>query len=263
MNNVKQRHETMKMKPIFTNIVLAILCLTFNLDLSRNAQAQDVAKDWPSPMHDNIVLSKFMIDRLERRDAKTTDSTYWEAQAWVGGDLNKIWLKTEGSRANGETDDADVELYYSRAVSAFWDAQVGIRHDYSTAESPSRNWLGVGFLGLAPYLFEMDITAYLGNKGRSALRFKTEYDLLLTQRLVFMPELELNAYGKDDPQRALGSGLSDASLTLRLRYDVRREFSPYIGIMWTQLYGSTSDYARSAGKDVSKTQLLAGIRAWW
>lgn len=262
MSNLRQQQDTLTMKIILT-MTLAVLCLTVSPGTIRTVQAQTTDKNWPSPMHDNTVFTKFMLDRFERRDSKTTDSTYWEAQAWSGSDINKLWLKTEGSRVNGETDDAEVELYYSRAVSAFWDTQVGLRHDFSTAEMPGRNWVGVGFQGLAPYLFETEITAYLGNKGRSALRFKGEYDLMFTQRLIFSPELEFNVYGKKDPERALGSGLADASLTLRLRYDIRREFAPYIGIMWTQLYGGTADYARAAGNNASETQLLAGIRVWW
>ncbi|MEJ2392984.1 MAG: copper resistance protein B [Gammaproteobacteria bacterium] len=226
-------------------------------------QAQDNSATWPSPVHDNTIFSKWMLDRLEYRDANAGNSSYWEGQAWIGSDINKLWLKTEGSRVNGTTDDAELEAYYSRAVAPFWDAQVGIRHEFSTADMPSRDWLGFGFQGLAPYLFEVDATAYVGNNGRSALRFKAEYDLLLTQRLVFMPEVEFNAYGKKDPEKMRGSGLSDASLTLRLRYDIRREFAPYIGIMWTQKYGGTADYARAAGDPASETFLLAGVRVWW
>lgn len=248
----------MKMK----NLVI-LFGLFFSLGLSTAVQAQDNAQQWPSPIHDDTVFSKWMLDRLERRDGKNGDLTYWEAQAWIGSDTNKLWLKTEGNRINGETDDAELEAYYSRAIAAFWDVQVGGRHDFSTPDMPSRNWLGLGFKGLAPYLFEVDATAYLGNNGRSALRFKGEYDLLLTQRLVFMPELEINAYGKKDPARMLGSGLSDGSLTLRVRYDIRREFSPYVGVMWTQKYGGTADIARTQGAPVSETFLLAGIRAWW
>lgn len=242
---------------------LAGLGLVFTLGLSMAVQAQDNSKNWPSPMHDDVVLSKWMLDRLEHRDGKDGDYTYWEAQAWIGGDINKLWLKTEGNLVQGKTDDAELEAYYSRAVAAFWDAQFGVRHDFSTSDLPSRNWLGVGFKGLAPYLFEVDATAYVGDKGRTALRFKGEYDLLLTQRWIFMPEIELNAYGKEDAERNLGSGLSDGSLTLRVRYEVRREFAPYVGVTWTQKYGGTADFARAAGTPTSETVLLTGIRAWW
>ncbi len=256
--------EENAMKKKYTMIThLTGLALAFIFGMTSPAQAQDSAKNWPSAMHDETILTKVMLDRLERRHSSSGDISYWEAQAWVGGDINKLWLKTEGNFAQGKTDDAELEAYFSRAVAAFWDAQFGVRHDFSTADAPSRDWLGVGFQGLAPYLFEVDTTAYVGNNGRTALRFKAEYDLLLTQRWVFMPEVEMNAYGKDDPERNLGSGLSDASLTLRVRYDIRRELSPYLGVMWTQKYGGTADYARSVGNRASETQYIAGIRAWW
>lgn len=231
--------------------------------MSSIVHAQDDKTTWPSPIHDNTIFSKWMLDRLEYRDASTGNSSYWEGQAWIGSDINKLWLKTEGSRVDGKTDDAELEAYYSRAIAPFWDAQVGVRHEFSTADMPSRDWLGFGFQGLAPYLFELDATAYVGNNGRSAFRFKGEYDLFLTQRWIFMPELEINAYGKQDPEKMRGSGLSDGSLTLRVRYEIRREFAPYVGIMWTQKYGGTADYARAAGDPVSETFLIAGLRVWW
>lgn len=246
-------------------LAITLLSLVSHLGHASAAQAHDTLPHFDTAVHEheNPVLSKWMLDRFERRDANSGDLTYWEAQAWIGGDERKLWLKTEGSRVAGVTDDADLEAYYSRAVAAFWDAQIGVRHDFSAADSPSRNWLGVGFQGLAPYLFEVDATAYLGDNGRTALRFKSEYDLLLTQNWVFMPEVELNAYGKADPARSLGSGLADAKLTLRVRYDIRRELSPYVGVMWTQKYGGTADVARAAGEPASETQYVVGIRAWW
>lgn len=213
--------------------------------------------------HEDPMLSKWMLDRLERRFVDGADQTYWEAQAWFGYDEHKLWLKTEGSRVNGKTEDAELEAYYSRAVTAFWDAQIGLRHDFAVGNAPSRNWIGIGMQGLAPYMFEVDATAYLGDNSRSAARFKAEYDVWLTQRWVLMPEVELNVYGKSDPERGIGSGLSDTSLTLRLRYDIRRELSPYVGVTWKKKYGGTADYAQSAGESTAQTSYILGIRAWW
>ena len=246
-----------------SKLLMLISAMLLSTSVILPVQADEAIQHWPVAVHEEPLMSKWMLDRLEHRDGSHGDSTYWEAQAWIGGDINKLWLKTEGSRANGETDDAELEAYYSRAVAAFWDAQFGARHDFSTADMPSRNWLGVGFKGLAPYMFEVDATAYVGNNGRTALRFKGEYDLLLTQRWVFMPELEMNAYGKADAERNLGSGLSDASLTLRVRYEIRRELAPYLGVMWTQKYGGTADIARNTGVPASEALYIAGIRAWW
>lgn len=218
---------------------------------------------WPSAVHDNSVQSKLMLDRLERVDTRNGPLTYLEGQAWVGTDINKLWIKGEGARANGKNEDANLEAYYSRAVAAYWDAQVGVRHDFSTDGGPTRNWLALGFQGLAPYKFETDATVYIGSQGRTAARLRGEYDIYLTQRLVFWPEAELNLYGKDDPQRGLGSGLASSSVTVRFRYEVRREFAPYIGVQWVRKYGGTADYARQGGAAVSDTQYMAGVRVWW
>ncbi len=227
------------------------------------ARADQQHPDWPSPMHDDMVLTKVMIDRLERRDAKPDDFTFWEGQLWIGGDIDKLWLKSDGSVVSGKTEEANLEAYWSRAVAPFWDLQLGLRHDFAAHGEPARDWVGVGYKGLAPYKFDVDATLYAGGNGQLAARGKVEYDLLLTQRLVLMPELEANAYGKADPQRGLGSGLANLDLGLRLRYEIRREFAPYIGVVWTRLYGDTASQARAGGAPDHDTQFVAGLRAWW
>jgi len=227
------------------------------------AGAQEPEEGWPSPVHDNPVLSKIMLDRLEVRHTDSGSLTYWEGQAWIGTDLNKLWVKTEGERLKGATEEADVEALYSRAVAAFWDVQAGVRHDFGVNTQPSRNWAAFALKGLAPYRFEVDASAYVGDSGRTAARFKAEYELLLTQRLILMPELEFNLYGKSDPERGLGSGLSNLDLGLRLRYEIRREFAPYVGVVWTRKYGGTADLARADGQAVQDTQWLMGVRSWW
>jgi len=227
------------------------------------AAGSDGPKDWPSPMHDNTVLTKVMLDRLELRGTDAGHLTYWEGQAWVGSDINKLWLKTEGDIVKGAMEEGDVEAFYSRAVAPFWDFQVGLRHDFKGATQATRDWAAVGFKGLAPYRFEVDATAYVGNSGRTAAQLKAEYDLLFTQRLILTPEVELNAFGKKDPQRGVGAGLSNLDVGLRLRYEIRREFAPYVGVVWTRKYGGTADYARADGEAVTDTQWVVGVRAWW
>jgi copper resistance protein B len=152
-------------------------------------------------------------------------------------------------------------LLYSRAVAPFWDAQIGLRHDLEP--NPSRTWLAAGFMGVAPYHFETDATLYVGEDSRTALEVTTHYEFLFTQKLILAPELALTAYGKDDLQRGLGSGLSDTELGLRLRYEIRREFAPYIGVHWAKKYGETADMARQDGEKVSSTKLIAGLRFWY
>jgi copper resistance protein B len=185
----------------------------------------------------------------------------WDAQAWYGGDYNKLWLKTEGERINGLTQDARVELLFDRVVARWWDAQAGVRQDFG--QGPARTWLAVGLEGLAPYWLDAEATLYVGEQGRTAARLKADYDLLLTQRLVLQPYAEANLYGKSDPQRLIGSGLSDLELSLRLRYEIRRELAPYLGVVWSRSFGGTAELVRAAGETSDDVQFVAGVPLWF
>ena len=222
-------------------------------------------KDVPLPfpvakMEDDPVLTKFMLEQLEIHDADGDNPVTWEAEAWIGKDLNKFWLKTEGERVNGENEELEVQALYSRAIAPYWDVQVGVRKDF---EPVSREWGVIGLKGLAPYYFETDLALFAGDNGRTAARIQSEYEMMLTQKTVLSPEIELNFYGKDDPEAGIGSGLSDVSVGLRLRHEFKREFAPYIGVEWSKKFGGTADHARADGEEVSDTQFVAGIRAWF
>ncbi len=210
---------------------------------------------------DDPTLMKVMLDQLETRNAKGKDPTVWEAEIWIGKDLNKLWIKTEGEYVDGTTEEAELQFLYSRAIARYWDVQVGVRKDFKP--KPSRDWVAVGLKGLAPYFFEVDTALFVGEDGRTALRLQGEYEILFTQKLILTPEFEANFYGKDDPALNIGSGLSDLSVGLRLRYEIRREFAPYIGIYWSRKYGGTADFTRLAGGEISDTQFVVGIRAWF
>lgn len=212
-------------------------------------------------MDDTARFGKVLFDQLDWRKGDDVSAIGWDMQAWYGSDYNKLWFKTEGERADGTTEEARAELLWDRIFSRWWSVQAGVRHDFG--EGPSRNWLAIGMQGLAPYFFEIEATAYFGDSGRTAARFSAEYDLLLTQRLILQPELELNAYGKADPERGIGSGFSDAQLALRLRYEFRREIAPYVGVAWVRHLGNTADLRRASGEDDSDVQFLAGVRFWF
>ena len=154
-----------------------------------------------------------------------------------------------------------MQLLYSRAIAPYWDLQLGWRRDIRP--TPTRDWIALGFKGLAPYHFDIDTAIFIGESGRSAFRFDAEYELMLTQKLVLTPEAEINFYSKADAQTEVGSGLADASFGIRLRYEIRREFAPYIGVHWTKKFGGTADFARAAGNDTSDTQFVIGFRAWY
>ena len=210
---------------------------------------------------DDPLLAKLMIDKLEWRDADAGDLWVWDVDAWNGKDLDKLWLKTEGEYADGGTESAYVEALYSRAIAPYWDLQVGWRHDFYA--QPARDWVALGIKGLAPYWFEVDATLYAGGNGTVAGRVDAEYEILFTQKLILSPEVELSFAGRDDPDRGVGSGITDLELGLRLRYEVRRELAPYIGVNWEKKFGATADFAEEDGESSDDLQFVGGVRAWF
>jgi len=209
-------------------------------------------------MADEHNFASLLVDRLEA--VQTPDETWaaYDVHAWVGRDYDRAVFKAEGEYDNHAFDEMRSELLWGHAVAAYWNTQLGIRYD--SGEGPKRHWLAFGLEGLAPYWFEMDITAYVGEAGGSALNVNVEYELLITQRLILQPSLEADFYGKDDRERGIGSGLAEAKLGLRLRYEIYREVAPYVGVEWAGLFGDSADYARTAGMDSTQTQFIAGIR---
>lgn len=212
-------------------------------------------------MADNAPFGMLLFDQLEYANGRDANSQIWEAQGWYGTDSDKLWMRTEGDRSNGRIENADVEGLWYRAVAPYWGTQLGLRQDFG--DGPGRSWAAFGVEGLAPYWFELAATAYVGQSGRSAVRLRAEYELLFTQRLILQPEFEVNLYGKDDPARRIGSGLSDAEFGLRLRYEIRRQFAPYVGVLWSRRLGRTADYAREDGRSPFDRQFVAGVRIWF
>lgn len=213
-------------------------------------------------MPDDPLLSKVQLDNLEiAHSGSGGDSQRWDGRFWVGRNLNKLWIRSEGIRHQGRVEEGDAEALWGHAISPFWDLMVGVRHDLGSG--PERNWLALGIQGLAPYAFEFEATFYVGPSGRSAFRLKTSQDWLFTQRLVFTPELEANAFGRSDPARGVGSGLSDAALSLRLRYEFSRKFAPYLGYSWARALGGTAGMTRASGRPVVDRTILLGARIWF
>lgn len=212
-------------------------------------------------MGDDPLLTKVMIDQFEKRYTDGADPLVLEADAWIGKDLHKAWFKVDAEQVDGKLEEFEIQALYSRAIDPYWDFQVGWKHN--SKPKPDSDWLALGFKGLAPYWFEVDSAAFIGEDGQVNLRLSAEYELMLTQQWVLSPEAEVNFYSKDDDSREIGSGLSDSQIGLRLRYEIKREFAPYIGVNWNRLYGGTEDHARSAGEDTDDVQFVAGIRAWF
>lgn len=184
----------------------------------------------------------------------------WDAEAWAGGDYNKVWLTTAGERANDTTEHADVQLFFGRFLADYWDLRLGLRHDFDPVTT---NYLAIGIKGLAPYYFETDATAYLSEEGDISARLSTEADLLLTQRLIAQPYVEAEFYGQDVTEAGKGAGLTEADLGVRLRYEIVREFAPYIGIGYSRLFGETADFAEAAGRETADVVVRLGLRGWY
>jgi copper resistance protein B len=227
-------------------------------DADRTAAFPDVGGH---PVHDNSIETYVVFDHLEAWDADVGSGLAWEAQGWVGTDLNRLWLRGEGDRVDGETESADVEALYSRSVARWWDVVAGVRHD--TGQGPSRTFAAIGVIGLAPYKFDLEATAYIGESGQTAARFEADYDTLLTNRLILQWLIEADLYGKDDARRGIGSGLSAVEAGLRLRYEFTRKFAPYIGVARERAYGTTADFRREEGDDIDDTRFVAGLHIWF
>ena len=213
-------------------------------------------------VHDNAVHSFWLLDRLETWDADEDGTGIgWEALAWVGTDLNRLWVRSEGEHVDDAVESGDIEVLYGRAVAPWWDLVAGVRHDFG--EGPSQTFAAIGVMGLAPYKFEVEATAYVGQSGQTAARLEAEYETLFTNRLILQWLAEAEFHGKDDPRRGIGSGLGTVELGARLRYEIRREFAPYVGVVWERAYGNTADFRRAEFEDVEDTRVVAGVRIWF
>ncbi|ARU14884.1 copper resistance protein B [Croceicoccus marinus] len=205
--------------------------------------------------------SMLMLERLEARVGKGEDAYLWDAQGWTGGDIDKLWIKTEGEGAfGGAVEDAEVQALWSHAIGPWFDLQAGVRYDI---EPDSRGHAVLGVQGLAPYMFELDAAAFLSDRGDLTARVEGEYDQRITQRLILQPRAEISLAAQDIPEIGVGSGVSSVEVGLRLRYEIRREFAPYIGVGYSAKLGQTADYAREDGEDSDALAALIGLRAWF
>ena len=212
--------------------------------------------------HGSIRTYKILIDQLETRIRSGRDGYFLNAEAWYGGDINKLWLKSEIEGSFGEeAEQAEFQALWSHAIDPWFHLQGGARYD--ARPSSGRGHLVLGIQGLAPYWFEIDAAAFLSDKGHLTARFEAEYDQRLTQRLILQPRLELNFSLQDVPSARLGAGLSSFETGIRLRYEFVPEFAPYVGVEYDRALGDTARFNRAAGEDVGGWSLVLGVRAWF
>jgi len=204
---------------------------------------------------DTISFSKVIADQMEFRSNSNGNNTLrYDMQGWRGTDYNKVWLKLEGdNELKSRTGESELQALYSRSVAPFWDFQIGARYDsfYEPGVINDRFLAVIGFQGLAPYWFDLEPAIFVSDKGDVSARITATYDLLLTQRLILQPRVEVNAALREARQYGVGKGLYDTQLGFRLRYEVRREFAPYVGLSWQKQFVVKDNMA-----------LLAGVR-WW
>jgi copper resistance protein B len=211
--------------------------------------------------HGGMPVAKFLVDRAEARFRDGRDAYLFDLQAWYGGDIDKLWLKSEVEGPIGrKLEHAEVQALWSHAITPWFDLQAGVRFD--PQPGPNRTHLALGVQGLAPYWWEVEGTLFLSNKGELTARAEAEYDLRITQKLILQPRAEIDLAAEDIPELGIGSGLSSASLGLRLRYQLSPLVAPYIGVEYEHGFGDTRDFRRTEGERADGVSLLAGLRFW-
>lgn len=224
-------------------------------------QAMAAARAQLRKEHGGVRWSMVMLETAEVRPSDDGDVYAWEGEASYGGDINRFVLKSEGEGGSGELESAEVQALYSRAIGPYFNMLAGVRHDFEPG--PQRTYAALGLEGVAPYWFELEGALFLSDRGDLSARLEGSYDFRLTQNLILEPRVEANLAASADPALELGSGLQDVELGLRLRYAIRQELSPYVGIHYERKFGDTADFARAHGEDVEDTRFVVGLRAFF
>lgn len=224
--------------------------------------AMAASRDLLHREHGGMPVSMVVLNIAELQPSGGGDRFRWDGEGWWGGDIHRLTIKSEGEGVFRDgVEEAEVQALYSRALDAYWNFQAGVRQDLQPGAD--RTYVTVGVEGLAPYWFEVEGALFLSDKGDVLGRIEAYYDQRLTQRLILQPRTEVEFAFQDVAASRVGRGLSEASLDLRLRYEVVREFAPYVGVSWERKFGRTADFARAAGEDRGGTRLVVGARAWF
>jgi copper resistance protein B len=211
--------------------------------------------------HGDFAVLWVQGDRLEAQIRDGADAYLWDVQGYSGGPTSRFWFKSEGEGAFGEAiEHAEIQGLWSRAIAPFWDMQLGVRQDVA---GPSTTHAAIGIQGLAPYLFEVDAAIFVSHRGDVTARIEAEIDQRITRRLILQPRAEFELSAQDIPQLGVGAGLDTVELGVRLRYEIVREFAPYIGIEQSWRVGNGADFARAAGEGTQATSILVGLRFWF
>lgn len=249
------------MGPVGRLLLLAAVGLAPASALAQTAGADPrVAAPFEPPVGDQVTYLHGLLDQFEGRFG--ADASFrWEGEGWVGGDFNRLWLKSEGEVTRGKVEDGQQEVFYDRPITSYFDLQAGGRYDLDSRRA--RGWGALGVEGFAPYYFTVSATAYASDTGHYAAKLQLANEIRLTQRLIVEPEAELNLYSRSDPAGGVGSGLSDLDAGLRMRYEISRKFAPYVGLTYEKKIAQTANLVRADGERVDDVRFTAGIRSWF
>lgn len=215
---------------------------------------------------DNMIYSFALLDRLEYRPAGVESAFQHEFLGWIGGDVHRLWVKSEGSvSSRGAGTDMEFQALYGKLIHPYWDLQIGGRLEVQAEGGVTRTraFAAIGLEGLAPYWFDVEPTLFLSQQGDLSARLTASMDIFLGQRLIAQPRVEANAALQDVPDFGVSTGLNDLDLGLRLRYELRREFAPYLGVSWLRRFAGAADAARDGGRQVGRASVLVGVRTWF
>lgn len=262
------------MRSIFLKIRTCVFILMWSFALSSWGQHDEATQDnlkvqngWPKPVEDTHHYGLFVADILEYRGKAETVN--WDFNSWRGSDANRLWIKSEGEKqTNGSSEEdgsADIQILYGRLISPYWDLQLGLRFEqlWSDQDDPSRYAFVLGLQGLSLYMFEIDASLFLNQEGGASGRLTASEDFLLTQKWIIQPRIEAEAAASRSSKFQQSAGLNELEFGIRLRYEIIREFAPYAGVSWAQLYNDKSDFARASGEKTSETNWVLGLRAWF
>ncbi len=223
--------------------------------------------DWPDPVADRATFGLLLFDNSEFQRAGGPNAFRWDVLGWRGGDVHRLWFKSEGRQATSSSQGSEFEVQalYGKLIAPFFDLQAGVRFDQRLrpGSAPARVYAVVGLQGLAPYRFEIEPALFLSQKGQISGRLTTTYDVLLSQRLIVQPRLETNLAVQRDEEIGIGAGLNDVEIGIRVRYETRREFAPYVGLTWKESFGGTHRLTTQEGGDPAHFVVVAGARMWF
>lgn len=224
------------------------------------ATVMDRARGVLRDEHGGSLIFKLMAEQAEFQSGPHGAGYEWRGEAWYGGDINRFVAKSEGTGTGADgVERAELQALYSRAIGRYTDLQLGIRQDFDPL---IRTYATIGVEALIPYWFKVDGALFISDRGTGFARLEGMYDFMLTQQLVLQPRAELNVAFQDERSARVGSGISDAELGMRLRYEISRDFAPYIGVSYERNFGRTADFVRAGGKDIEATKFVMGLRAW-